>query len=71
MTKAVAITGGPKKTSRLNGSVEYVIADLELKGCDLSHVVVADLPAEDLLYANFTSDKIIDATQQEQRCCRY
>ncbi|MEC0304159.1 NADPH-dependent FMN reductase [Terribacillus saccharophilus] len=63
MTKAVVITGSPKKTSRLNGPVDYVIADLELKGCDVTHVVVADLPAEDLLYANFTSDAIIHATQ--------
>ncbi|WP_338447982.1 NADPH-dependent FMN reductase [Niallia oryzisoli] len=64
MKNIVIITGTPTKPSRLHGVVDYVAEQINQQGCQVDHIDVVDLPAEDLLHANWNSAVIKAANQQ-------
>ncbi|MFC5402886.1 NADPH-dependent FMN reductase [Cohnella soli] len=61
MSSIVIIHGSPTPGSRLNGLIEFVESNLQEKGIEITHVQVAELPAEALLRANFKDESIIAA----------
>ncbi|RKP54053.1 FMN reductase (NADPH) [Cohnella endophytica] len=61
MSHIVIIHGSPTPGSRLNGLVEFVEGKWNEKGIKVSHVRVADLPAEALLHADFKNEEILAA----------
>ena len=63
MTRAIIINGGIGKQSRLTGILNKVESYFNTKGISYNSIHVQDLPAEDLIYANFTSRPILQAIQ--------
>ncbi|TVX96450.1 NADPH-dependent FMN reductase [Cohnella terricola] len=61
MSHIVIISGSPTPGSRLNGLIEFVEGKWNEKGIKISHIRVADLPAEALLHANFKDEQILAA----------
>ncbi|MDR9856039.1 NADPH-dependent FMN reductase [Paenibacillus sp. VCA1] len=61
MTKIALIAGSPSNGSRLFGLVGYAADRLALAGFDVDLISAADLPAEDLLRADFGSAAIRQA----------
>jgi len=61
MGKVVIISGSPSKTSRLNGIIRYADESLQRQGLSTRRIDVADLPAQDLISANFQSEAIREA----------
>ncbi|MDR0270352.1 NADPH-dependent FMN reductase [Paenibacillus sp.] len=61
MTKIALIAGSPTQSSRLFGMTQYVVDRLALAGFDIELISAAELPAEDLLRANFNSPAIRQA----------
>jgi FMN reductase len=55
MTNVVAIAGSPSHPSRTSAVLKYAESILESEGLQSDLLVVRDLPAEDLLFANFES----------------
>ncbi|MCG7344964.1 NADPH-dependent FMN reductase [Sporosarcina sp. ACRSL] len=63
MTSAIIINGGIGKQSRLMGIQHKVERHFETKHISFNTIHVQDLPAEDLINANFTSESILQAIQ--------
>lgn len=63
MVKAVLINGGISKTSRLTGIHEYIEAYLIKAQIQTKSIFVHELPAQDLITANFASKEIKEANQ--------
>lgn len=63
LNKVAVILGSPTKSSRLNGVVAKSILDLEQKGIEVDLIPVYNLPAEDLLFANFNSPAVKEANK--------
>ncbi|WP_152395032.1 NADPH-dependent FMN reductase [Paenibacillus guangzhouensis] len=61
MSSVVLIAGNPTQGSRLFGLTQYATDHLALSGYDVEVVSAAELPAEDLLRANFNSPAIQQA----------
>ena len=61
MSKIVLIAGSPTNGSRLFGLTQYATDHLALSGFDVDLISAAELPAEDLLHANFNSPAIQQA----------
>ncbi|GGD67387.1 NADPH-dependent FMN reductase [Paenibacillus nasutitermitis] len=61
MTQIVIVSGSTNKSSRLYGLIQYSQPKLEEWGYEIKTIHVADLPAEDLIGANFNSPQIIEA----------
>ncbi|XID91075.1 NADPH-dependent FMN reductase [Paenibacillaceae bacterium WGS1546] len=61
MSKVVVLSGSPSGTSRLDGLLKHTISYLEKGGMHATLLRVRDLPPEDLLYARFDSDAIVQA----------
>jgi FMN reductase len=59
MTSAVIIYGGNSKQSRLKGILDKVEGFFETEGFSSDTIYVHDLPAEDLIKANFKSEAIL------------
>lgn len=55
MANVVAIAGSPSHPSRTSAVLKYAESILESEGLQSDFIVVRDLPAEDLLFANFES----------------
>ncbi len=64
MKNIVIITGTPTKPSRLHGVVSYVSEQINQQGVKVHHIDVVDIPAEDLLHANWNSKVIKLAIRQ-------
>ncbi|CAH1211951.1 FMN reductase (NADPH) [Paenibacillus allorhizoplanae] len=64
MAKVVIISGSPTPTSRLHGVIEVAKSELLQAGIEVDWIKVRDLPAEDLLYAKFDSEAIVDASKR-------
>ncbi|HWJ78695.1 MAG TPA: NADPH-dependent FMN reductase [Niallia sp.] len=64
MSKVVLIIGAPNDQSRLNGLVDYTIQQLEKDHVSYEVIKVHELPAEDLIKANFNSEKIKASTKK-------
>ena len=58
MTKAILINGGNTVASRLTGVENYIAANLAAKGIEVDKIQVHQLPAEDLITANYASKAI-------------
>lgn len=58
MTKAILINGGNSVTSRLTGIQQYIEALLDKQGISHEEIQVHQLPAEDLITANYASDAL-------------
>lgn len=58
MTKAILINGGNSVTSRLTGIQQYIEEQLNKQGISHNVIQVHQLPAEDLITANFASETI-------------
>ncbi|MBB6633669.1 NADPH-dependent FMN reductase [Cohnella thailandensis] len=58
MAKVVILIGSPSAKSRLNGVVDRIASRLGTSDLEVSVISVRDLPAEDLLLANFGSEAI-------------
>lgn len=63
LNKIAVILGSPTKSSRLNGVVAKSILDLEKKGIEVNLIPIYNLPAEDLLFANFNSSAVKEANK--------
>jgi FMN reductase len=63
MSKAVIINGGNSKESRLTGIQKRIESFFETESLPYDTIYVHDLPAEDLIKANFSSEAIIQANQ--------
>lgn len=63
MTKAVIIYGGNSKQSRLKGILDKAASYFKKEGIDTETIFVHDLPAEDLILANFNSEPILKANK--------
>lgn len=61
MTKIAFIAGSPTQGSRLFGLTQYLEDRLVIAGYEIEFVSAADLPAEDLLRADFNSPAIKQA----------
>ncbi|KKO52518.1 NADPH-dependent FMN reductase [Paenibacillus sp. DMB20] len=61
MTRIAFIVGSPTRGSRLFGLTGYLEERLALSGYDIDFVSAADLPAKDLLRADFNSPAIKQA----------
>lgn len=64
MVKAVIINGGNTKQSRLTGVHQYIETNLALEKVVTQSVYVHELPAQELLTANFESKEIQRTNQQ-------
>ena len=58
MTKAILINGGNSIASRLTGVENYIAETLVGKGIEVETIQVHQLPAEDLITANYESEAI-------------
>ncbi|USG66878.1 NADPH-dependent FMN reductase [Brevibacillus ruminantium] len=58
MARIVIISGSPNHQSRLLGLIGHTEDRLQQLGHEVSLIAVADLPAEDLIRANFTSEQL-------------
>lgn len=63
MSKAIIINGGNSKESRLTGIQKRIESFFETESLPYDTIYVHDLPAEDLIKANFSSEAIIQANQ--------
>lgn len=63
MVKAVIINGSNQKTSRLTGIHQYVEHFFTKADIKASSIYVHELPAQDLIHTNFTSEEIQQANQ--------
>lgn len=61
MTKAIIINGGHTKFSRLTGVEQTIVQTLQKAGAAVDTLYVHDLPATDVLTANFASAAIQEA----------
>jgi FMN reductase len=64
MAKVVLINGNHTKQSRLSGVHQYIVDYLSEAQVQVQSIFVHDLPAEDLIKANFVSDEIKNANLQ-------
>ncbi|WP_315615605.1 NADPH-dependent FMN reductase [Alkalihalobacillus sp. MEB130] len=64
LAKIVIISGGPSKTTRLKGIVDYASSYLTEKGLDVEELHVIDIPAEDLILAKFDSEAVVAANKK-------
>ena len=62
MTKAILVNGSNTKFSRLTGVQQQVEAALQAQGIDTEVLYVHEIPAEDLILANFGSEAVKAAT---------
>ncbi|MEK3765905.1 MULTISPECIES: NADPH-dependent FMN reductase [unclassified Solibacillus] len=58
MTKAILINGGNSISSRLTGIQQYIESVLDKDGISYETIQVHELPAKDLITANFASKEI-------------
>lgn len=64
MANVVIISGSPTANSRLYGLIQRSEAQLKSRGHEVVHLQVADIPAEDLIKANFASPAVVAAVAQ-------
>jgi FMN reductase len=67
MNKAVIINGGNTRNSRLTAIQQRVEGFFEKEAIDFHSIYVHELPAEDLITANFKSDAIKRVNQQVEK----
>lgn len=58
MSKVVILSGSPSTQSRLYGLINYTTEQLQQAGAEVTLLNVVDLPAEDLVTANFNSPDV-------------
>ncbi len=58
MSKVVILSGSPSTQSRLYGLIHYATEQLREAGAEVTLLNVVDLPAEDLIKANFNSPDV-------------
>ncbi|MDQ0215120.1 FMN reductase [Oikeobacillus pervagus] len=56
--KIVIIVGSPLRPSRSDAVADYLQKDLQAKGKEVTQISVAELPGEDVFFANFKSPEI-------------
>lgn len=64
MVKAVIINGENDKKSRVHGVHDYVEAFFNANEVDISSIYVHDLPATDLITANYSSKEILKTNEK-------
>ncbi len=64
MSRIIIVSGSPTANSRLNGLIDYVEERWKEEDIALSHIRVADLPAEALIRADFGHPAIVEAAAQ-------
>ncbi|QCR33381.1 NADPH-dependent FMN reductase [Lysinibacillus sp. SGAir0095] len=64
MVQAVLINGNNKRASRLTGIHEYIENYLEVAGISAESIYIHELPADDLITANFSSEEIAIANKK-------
>lgn len=63
MANIVIISGSPAKKTRLKGITDYAKDFMRKKGFTIEQLDVVDIPAEDLIFANFNSEAIVEANK--------
>lgn len=63
MSSIVIISGSPNAGSRLNGMIQHVQQRLASHGFSTETITVVNLPADDLIQANFASEAILAANK--------
>lgn len=64
MSNIVIISGSPSKLTRLKGITDYAEHYLKQEGHSVEHIYVSDIPAEDLIFANFNSNAVQSANDK-------
>jgi FMN reductase len=64
MSKVTIISGSPTEQTRLNGVLDYVVNYFETVGLSSEVIHIRNLPAEDLIRANFNSPEIVETQKQ-------
>lgn len=64
MSTVTIISGSPSEHTRLNGVIHEVVNHFHQNGYTPEVINVRNLPPEDLIYANFNSDEIINANKK-------
>jgi FMN reductase len=64
MSKLTVISGSPSEQTRLNGVLDYVIKHVEEARLIPEVIHIRNLPAEDLIRANFNSAAIVEANKK-------
>jgi FMN reductase len=67
MSKVTIITGSPSEHTRLNGVLQEVLDYFQQGGYTSEVINVRNLPPEDLIYANFSSEEIINANKKVEQ----
>ncbi|WEK55287.1 MAG: NADPH-dependent FMN reductase [Candidatus Cohnella colombiensis] len=67
MARVLIISGSPTANSRLHGLTQYSEQRLQDFGHEVETLFVADLPAEDLIKANFAGPEIVKAVAAVDR----
>lgn len=63
MSDVVVILGSPFHPSRTSGVVEYAVKKVEESGLSVQTINVRDVSPEDLVYANFNSQAIVEGKE--------
>lgn len=67
MSKVTIISGSPSEHTRLNGVLQEVLGYFQQGGFTPKLINVRNLPPEDLIYANFSSQEIINANKKVEQ----
>ncbi|MCM3601174.1 NADPH-dependent FMN reductase [Robertmurraya korlensis] len=67
MSKVTIISGSPSEYTRLNGVLQEVLDYFQQGGFTPELIHVRNLPPEDLIYANFSSEEIINANKKVEQ----
>jgi FMN reductase len=67
MSKVTIISGSPTEHTRLNGVLQEVLNYFQQGDFNPEVIHVRNLPPEDLIYANFSSDEIINANKKVEQ----
>lgn len=60
MYDIVVISGSPSSESRSQNVLKYIGRILKARGLSIGHISVRDVPAEDLMFGNFSSPEVND-----------
>lgn len=64
MSKVTVLNGSPSGQTRLNGVLDYVVKHFEAASVSHDVIHIRNLPAEDLIQANFNSQGIKAANKK-------
>lgn len=67
MSSIILISGSPSEYSRTNIVLDFIESSLRHHGYAVDRIAVTDIPAEDLLYGQYESEKMRQATKRIEK----